>query len=388
NMDKEGPARLYDGGGLWLYIAEDHSRQWVFQYRINGTENQIELGSPPKVTLQDARKQAGIYRSMKARGIDPIHHHKAEQQNDATLWTFDRCAEAYIEAKAYEWTSKKHAAQWRATIKTYCSPVFGQLPVDQIDVDLVLEVIEPLWYTKTETASRIRGRIENILSWAIVRGYHPGPNPAIWRGFIEHLLPNKNKIIRSRHHPSMPHRHISAFMHDLQSANSISAQALQFLILTAARTGEVIGASWPEIDLQARIWTIPANRMKAKRKHRVPLSSHAITLLDNLPTKEGWLFPSTYPGRHISNMAMLKYMRDKGYGIKGSRGPYVPHGFRSTFRDWCAEKTDFPRELAEAALAHTLRNKVEAAYQRSDLLEKRRPLMQAWADYCCDKPSQ
>jgi len=332
--------------------------------------------------MQEARKLADIYRAMKAKGIDPKYHYKAEQRIDAHVWTFDRCAEAYIEAKSHEWKNEKHAAQWRATIKTYCSPVFGQLPVDQIDVDLVLEVIEPIWYTKTETASRIRGRIENILSWAIVRGHHGGPNPAIWRGYIEHLLPKKTKIAQPRHHPAMPYQNIGAFISELKLRNSTSAQALLFLILTASRTGEVIGARWNEMDMQSGIWTIPADRMKAKREHRVPLSHQTLTLLDSLPTKEGWLFPSPHYGKHISNMAMLKYMRDMGYGVKGHRGPYVPHGFRSTFRDWCAEQTDFPRELAESALAHVLRNKVEAAYQRSDLLEKRRPLMQAWADYC------
>jgi integrase len=262
--------------------------------------------------------------------------------------------------------------------------VFGQLPVDQIDVDLVMEVIEPIWYTKTETASRIRGRIENIISWAIVRGLHSGPNPAIWRGYIEHLLPNKSKITQPRHHPAMPYQDIGAFVNELKYKNSTSAQALLFLILTASRTGEVISARWNEIDVEARTWTIPAERMKAKREQRTPLSTHALALLDRLPTTEGWLFPSPNRGTHISNMAMLKYMRDMGYGVNGHRGPYVPHGFRSTFRDWCAEQTDFSRELAESALAHVFQNKVEAAYQRSDLLEKRRPLMQAWADYCFD----
>ncbi len=382
NMDENGPARLYDGGGLWLFISDNNTRHWVFQYRISGMENEIDLGSPPKVTLHQAREQAKLYRALKTRGIDPKHQHEAEQQSDAGIWTFDRCAEAYIEAKSHEWTSKKHAQQWRATIRTYCSPVFGQLPVDQIDVDLVLEVIDPIWCTKTETASRVRGRIENILSWAIVRGFHEGPNPAIWRGFIEHVLPSKNKIAQSRHHPAMPHHRVAAFMEELVSKTSISALALQFLILTAARTGEVIGASWSEIDRQTQTWIIPASRMKAKRKHRVSLSSRALALLDNLPATDGWLFPSLRKDRHISNMAMLKLMRDMGYGVKGNRGPYVPHGFRSTFRDWCAERTDYPRELAESALAHVLKNKVEAAYQRSDLLEKRRPLMHDWADYC------
>ena len=382
NMDKDGPARLYDGGGLWLIISKDNSRRWVYRYRFNGTDQEIDLGSPPNITVQNARKQSATYRAMKARGVDPKYHDKTEEQDDAGIWTFNRCAEAYIEAKSHEWKSKKHAEQWRATIKTYCSPVFGQLPVDQIDVELVLEVIEPIWYTKTETASRLRGRIENILSWAIVHGYHDGPNPAIWRGYIEHLLPNKSKIAQPRHHPAMPYQEISTFIDTLKTRNSTSSLALQFLILTATRTGEVIGGSWEEIDTQAGIWVIPANRMKAKRKHRVPLSTQALSLLDKLPTRKGWLFPSIRHGKHISNMAMLKFMRDLGYGTKGSRGPYVPHGFRSTFRDWCAEQTDFPRELAESALAHVLRNKVEAAYQRSDLLEKRRPLMQAWANYC------
>lgn len=388
HTEEEGPTELYDGGGLWLHISECNARHWVFRYRRDGTDKEIGLGDLTDVTINEARKLASIYGAMKTKGIDPKYHHKAEQQTDASIWTFDKCAEAYIEAKSHEWKSEKHLAQWRATIKTYCNPAFGQLPVDQIDIDLVLEIIEPIWYTKTETASRVRGRMESILFWAIMRGYHPGPNPAIWRGFIEHLLPQKSRIAQPRHHPAMPCQHVSAFMRELEANNSISAQALQFLILTATRTGEVIGASWNEIDAQTGIWAVPAERMKTKREHRVPLSTHALALLDNLPTTAGWLFPSPRHGKHISNMAMLKYMRDAGYGIKGNRGPYVPHGFRSTFRGWCAEQTDYPRELAESALAHVLKNKVEAAYQRSDLLEKRRPLMQLWSEYCYDKPPQ
>ncbi len=260
-------------------------------------------------------------------------------------------------------------------MKQYCSPIFGNLPVSAVDTGLVMQVIEPMWQTRTETASRVRGRIENILSWAIVRGYREGPNPAIWRGHISTLLPERNKVQKVRHHPAMKYQDVAAFMKEIKPKISISAKALQFTILTASRTIEIIGARREEID--GNIWTIPLERMKAKREHRVPLSTQALELLDSLPVTEGWLFPSIRYHKPISNMAMLKFLK-----TDMQRPSLTVHGFRSSFRDWCAEQTNYPRELAEASLAHVLTDKTEAAYQRGDMLEKRRRLMQAWADYC------
>lgn len=374
----------FDGSGLRLQVTKAGGKTWLFRFQLKGKTREMGLGSFKDVSLKEARKKASQARALLQQGIDPIAHRKASKHKntDASTWTFDKCAKAYIQAKSHEWTNEKHIEQWHNTIQQYCNPVFGDLPVNQIDTGLVMQVIEPIWYTKTETASRVRGRIENILSWATVRGYREGINPALWRGHIEHLLPQRNKIQKPKHHPAMTYQDIGAFMAELKSKTSISAKALQFAILTATRTAEVIGASWEEIDMAAGIWTIPADRMKAKRLHRVPLSRQALELLDSLPMKDGWLWPSVRYHQHISNMAMLKLMRGMGYGVKGERGPYVPHGFRSTFRDWCAEQTSYPRELAESALAHVLADKTEAAYQRGDMLEKRRRLMQAWADYC------
>ena len=377
HLKKKGPAKLCDGGGLWLFVNSDNARSWVFRYRLNGKDKEIGLGSLHDTNMTEARKLAKEYRAMKKKGIDPAHHKKAKQQTDANVWTFDRCAEAYIESHSRAWKNEKHIQQWKNTIEQYCSPVFGDMPVDQIDTGLVMQVIEPLWQTRTETASRVRGRIENILSWATVRGYREGMNPAIWRGHLATLLPQRNKVQKPKHFAAMPYQEVGAFMAELKPKISISAKALQFTILTAARTSEVIGASWDEFDLDAGIWTIPEERMKADREHRVPLSKQALTLLDSLPSKDGWLFPSIRYGQHIGNMAMLLFLK------RDMKHPDLTvHGFRSSFRDWCAEQTNYPRELAESALAHVLTDKTEAAYQRGDLLEKRRKLMQAWADYC------
>lgn len=378
HLIKKGPAKLCDGGNLWLYITPTHARRWVFRYRFNGKDSEIGLGGLTSVSMEEARELAGQYRALKKKGIDPKHHKQARASKD--VWTFDKCTAAYIKAQAPGWSNEKHVEQWRSTIKDYCSPVFGAMPVGQVDTALVMQVIEPLWYEITETASRVRGRIESILSWAIVRGYREGPNPAVWRGHISMLLPQRNKIQKPKHHPAMPYPELAAFMVELKAKTGMAAQALQFAILTATRTSEVIGATWDEID--GNVWTIPAERMKSKRQHRVPLTEQAVSLLDGLPSRTGWLFPSIQHRKHISNMAMLQLMRGMEYGIQGKRGHYVPHGFRSSFRDWAAEQTNYPRELAESALAHVLADKTEAAYQRSDMLEKRSKLMQAWADYC------
>jgi integrase len=317
---------------------------------------------------------------MLAKGIDPRHHRKAKRREK--VWTFDECAAAYIEAHEASWSNEKHVQQWRNTLRDYATPVFGELPVAEIETHHVLEALEPVWQTKTETATRVRQRIEAVLAWAIARKYREGPNPALWRGHLDQLLPKPTRVKKVRHQPAMPYSEIGVFMEGLRTKSSVSALALQFLILTATRTSEVLGATWDEIDRESAVWTTPADRMKARREHRVPLSRQALVVLDALPDQHGpWLFPSTHHGKHLSNMALLALMRKMGFGPSGKHGPYVPHGFRSTFRVWCAEQTSFPREVAEQALAHVVQG-VEGVYQRGDLLERRRKVMQAWADHC------
>lgn len=367
----------FDGAGLRLQVTKAGGKTWIFRFQINGKTREMGLGSFNDLTLKQARETASDMRALARQGIDPIAHRKAQQHQtaDANVWTFDKCAKAYIDAHAPGWSNAKHVEQWRSTMQQYCSPVFGNLPVSAVDTGLVMQAIEPIWQTRTETASRVRGRIENILSWAIVRGYREGPNPAIWRGHLSMLLPARAKVQKVRHHPAMDYQDVSAFMKEIKPKISISAKALQFTILTACRTKEVIGARREEID--GNIWTVPLERMKATREHRVPLSTQALELLDSLPVTEGWLFPSIHYHKPISNMAMLKFLK-----TDMQRPSLTVHGFRSSFRDWCAEQTNYPRELAEASLAHVLQDKTEAAYQRGDMLEKRRRLMQAWADYC------
>ena len=301
----------------------------------------------------------------------------SEREEDARALTFEQCATAYIEAHRDGWKNLKHASQWQNTLKQYAYPVFGPLPVRSIDTGLVLKVIEPIWKTKTETASRVRGRIENILDWATVRGYRQGENPARWRGHLDKTLPKRSKVQKVNHHPAMPYESIGPFMKALRSRSDLSASALEFIILTAARTGEVLGAIWSEFDLNNGIWTIPAERMKADAEHRVPLSDAALSIVMQLTRIEGndFIFPGGKPGRPLSNMACLKLLERMG------NNDITVHGFRSTFRDWAAEQTAFPREVAERALAHTLSDKTEAAYQRRDLFDKRRQLMAAWSEF-------
>ena len=291
--------------------------------------------------------------------------------------TFDQCADAYLAAHRAGWRNAKHAAQWSSTLATYVSPIFGNLPVQAIDVALVTKALEPIWTAKPETASRMRGRIESILDWAKVRGYRDGENPARWRGHLDHLLPARAKVSKVRHHAALPYDELAGFMGKLRAQGGTSARALEFAILTAARTGEVIGARWAEIDLPGKTWTIPAERMKAGREHRVPLSAAALAILETQAalTENEFVFPGQQRAG-LSDMALWMALRAMG------RDDLTVHGFRSTFRDWAAERTNFPREVAEGALAHSLTDKVEAAYRRGDLFDKRRRLMTAWADHC------
>jgi integrase len=340
------------------------------------------LGALDNVTLADARQMAADARKLLASGIDPIEARKASRAaaaaaNTKPSMTFDACCEAYIAAHQSGWKNAKHGAQWSSTLTTYASPVFATTPVREIDTAAVLRVLEPIWSGKAETASRVRGRIERILDWAKVRGYREGENPAQWRGHLDQLLPRSSKVKRVKHHPALPYAELPAFLMRLREQNGVAARTLEFVILTAARTGEAIGAKVGEINCQDKVWTIPAERMKAEREHRVPLTERALALLDEVKPLRGsraHLFPGLHGG--LSNIAMLKLLE------RMKRDDLTVHGFRSTFRDWAAERTSFPNEVVEMALAHTIGDKVEAAYRRGDLFDKRRRLMDAWAEYC------
>lgn len=374
-----------DGGGLYLQITKTGGKSWIFRYRVNGRLRCHGLGSASTLSLAEARDAALRCRKLRLEGIDPIEAKKqqraAARLDAAKSISFADCAESYIEAHRAGWKSDKHAKQWTATMSTYVNPIFGKLPVADIDVGLVMRAIEPIWTTKPETAGRTRGRIEAILDWAKVRGYRTGENPAQWRGNLSHLLPARNKMARVVHHAALPHAEIAAFWVHLSKQSGTAAMALRLAILTAARTSEVLEATWDEMDLEQAIWTIPAERMKAGNEHRTPLSLQAVALLKTLYEQRtgDFVFPGMKAGRPLSNMAMLKVLE------RMKRRDLTTHGFRSTFRDWTADCTETPREVAEAALAHTLSDKVEAAYRRSDLFYKRRTLMADWATYCTVK---
>jgi integrase len=369
------PGKYIDANGLYLTIAKSLSKSWIYRYQINGKRREMGLGPCIQVSLKEAREKAGDARKTQNQGLDPkIERDKLKPTSDAM--TFDQCAEAYISSHESSWRNAKHVSQWRNTLKTYATPIIGSLPVDQVDTSLVMQIIEPIWKTKTETATRVRGRIESVISWAMVKDYHPGPNPALWRGHIDQLLPKRSKIQPVKHHTSMPYNEIQAFMGKLQAKDSVSAKALELTIFTAVRTSEALNAKWNEIDFDNRLWTIPAERMKASREHRVPLSNQAITLLENLSRTNDYLF-SVREDKPMSNMAMLTFLKKQM-----NQPTLTVHGFRSTFRDWAAEVSTFPRELAESALAHVLSDKTEAAYQRGDLLSKRRAMIQSWCDFC------
>ena len=375
-----GPGKYEDGGGLRLVVAGSGAKKWVLRFTIDGKRREMGLGSFPDVGLAEARDQATAYRKQAKAGVDPI---EARQTGIETTPTFTTCAARYIRAHRRGWKNAKHARQWVRTLKTYAQPVVGSKRVDTIATEDVLKILTPIWTTKTETAKRLRGRIENILDYAAAHQYRDPLNPARWRGHLDKLLPKPARVKKVTHHPAMPHTEVPAFMAELSDNDSVSALALRFLILTATRTNEVLQAQWQEIDRENAVWTIPADRMKTGREHRVPLSDAAMTVLEELPCLEGnpYLFPSARHGRPLSNKALMNLMRDMGYGVRGERGNYVTHGFRSSFRDWSGEVSSFPRDVAEMALAHVIENKVEAAYRRGDLFAKRRKMMQEWANY-------
>ena len=380
------PGMLADGNGLYLQVTRANARSWIFRYYRNGKSREMGLGSLNAVSLADARLKAAACRGLLADGTDPIAARDAERTQraleDARAITFDQCAEAFITAHGAAWKNQKHVAQWKATLRTYVSPVFGSLPVQVVDVALIMKVLEPIWTTKPETAARIRGRIESVLNWAKARGYRTGENPALWKGHLSNLLPAHSKIAKVKHHAALPYDQTSQFIDALRRQDGIASLALEFAILTAARTGEIIGARWAEIDLEAKVWTVPASRMKNGREHRVPLSVEALAVLTKVSEGEPEEF--VFAGRKkrpLSNMAFLMLLRRMGHD------KLTGHGFRSTFRDWAAERTNFQAEIAEAALGHVVGNKVEAAYRRGDFFEKRRRLMEAWAQFATTAPS-
>jgi integrase len=373
------PGRHAVGNNVYLQVTSERARSWVFRFEKNGKGYHLGLGSCSVVSLAEAREKGLALRKLLAAGIDPLEHRKAQRQQAAVAvaksLTFRAAAEHYMAAHESAWSNSVHRSQWTQSLAAYVHPIIGDLPVSAIDTALVTKVLEPIWLTKRETARRVRGRIEAVLDWAKAHGHRDGENPARWRGHLENLLPKRPKHDRPIHHAAMPYADVPAFMAELRQQDSAAAKALEFTILTAARSGEVLGASWGEID--GDVWTIAGSRMKAGRDHRVPLTERCLALLTGMAAtkqKDGIIFPGAR-GERLTPHTMPRLLERMGHDA-------TVHGFRSAFRDWCAEQTNFPREVAEAALAHVLDNKVEAAYQRGDLLLKRRALMDAWADYC------
>lgn len=366
--------------GLHLQVLPSGGRSWILRTVMGGKRCQIGLGGYPAVTLAQAREKARDTREAIEQGRNPIAERATARSalaaQHGSLITFAEAAAKFITSKSAEWSNSKHAAQWGATLETYAYPTIGKVHVRDVTLAHVVKILEPIWTTKTETASRVRGRIESVLDWATVRGYRHGDNPARWRGHLDKVLPKPTKVTKVEHHTALAVDELSAFMVELRKQAGIAARALEFAILTAARSGEVRGATWSEIDLENAVWTIPAERMKAGKDHRVPLSEGALTLLRSVPRFEGNDLVFVAPrGGVLSDMTLTAVMRRMKVDA-------VPHGFRSTFRDWAAERTNYPREVAEMALAHAIGNAVEAAYRRGDLFEKRRRMMGEWATFC------
>lgn len=375
------PGRYADGKGLYLQITKALVKSWIFRYERDGKERYMGLGAIHSVGLADAREEARKARALLSRGKDPLEARNAElmasKAERASNLDFNSCAAEYIKSHQEAWKNDKHRKQWEATLRTYASPHFGRLHVRRIDTPLILKALQPIWKTKTETASRVRERIERVLSWAALRGYREGENPARWHGHLEELLPKPAKLKKVQHHPALPYRQVGQFIADLRAQPGIGARALELTVLTACRTSEVLGAKWTEIDFKARVWVIPGERMKNGKEHRVPLVDAVLDILKRLQGFDPvMVFPGAKEDKTLSTMTMLAVLR------RMIRGDLTVHGFRSTFRDWAAEMTEYPKELAELSLAHTIGNAVENAYRRSDLFERRRGLMEDWAAWC------
>jgi integrase len=376
------PGYYPDGQGLYLQVGASGSKSWLYRFMLNGRAREMGLWSVNDRTLAEARDEAAKARRMVREGVDPIEARAAQKKrlalDVARAMAFAECAASYIEAHKSGWKNAKHAEQWANTLETYCGPVFGSLPVQSVDTALICKVLEPIWTEKSETASRLRARIERVLDWATVRGYRQGDNPARWRGHLDKLFPALKKGTRVKHHAALPFARVGAFMADLHKQEGVAARALEFLILTATRTSEVTDARWDEINLSTGVWTIPAERMKAGREHRVPLPPAALALVKGMRETRlnDFVFHGRTNGVPLSSMAMLELLK------RMERTDITVHGFRSTFKDWASERTNYPREVTEMALAHAIGDKVEAAYRRGDLFEKRRTLMIEWAKFC------
>jgi integrase len=380
-----------DGGGLYLQVGPTGNKAWIYRFMLHGKAHAMGLGAVHAVSLAEARVKAADGRKILAASGNPLMAKKSEQTAArvaaAKGTTFEACAQAYIDAHKASWRQERHAKQWSQALAKHVYPIFGKLPVQSVDTALVVKVLEPIWQKKTETAKRLRGRIECILDWAKVREYRAGENPARWRGHLENLLARPSKLIKVEHFAALPYAKINGFLHSLEKQAGLGAQALKLVILTACRSREALEATWDEIDLDNKIWAIPAERMKGGKEHRIPLTSPALTILKGLKKQRDrftapdtepshYVFPSQKGNAPLSNVVMLALLK------RMKRRDITVHGFRSSFRDWAAEQTNFPREVAEAALAHAIESRVEAAYRRSDLFEKRRLLMEKWAWYC------
>jgi integrase len=375
------PGRYSDAGhpNLYLFITPNGGKRWTFLYRLGGKRREMGLGSagPHGVGLKEARAKAAEARRLVAAGIDPLENRKAEDRAGRAVPTFGAFADDYIRSHRPKFKNEKHAAQWEMTLgDAYCRAIRSK-PVNKIDTEAVLSVLKPIWTKVPETASRLRGRIENVLDAARALGHRDGPNPAAWRGHLKSLLPARQKLTRG-HHAALAYDAMPEFMAALRTREGLAARALEIAILTACRSGEVLGARWEEFDLDKAIWTIPGARMKAGLAHRVPLSGRALDILRSIPKLEGnpHVFPGLKPGKPLSGMSMEMTLRRMG------RDDITAHGMRSAFRDWAAEKTSFPHHTAEHALAHRISDKAESAYRRGDELERRRLLMEAWATWC------
>jgi integrase len=383
------PGYVADGGGLYLQVSDSRARSWIFRFALARRRREMGLGSYPAVSLAAARIAASEARSLVKAGQDPIAARDAQRARQrleaASGITFDQAVEQFLVGNEVGWRNMKHRQQWRSTLRTFASPTMGALPVGSIDTSHVTRVLDPIWHEKPETASRVRGRIERILDWARVRGYRSaGENPARWRGHLEETYPARSKVRQVKHHAAVPIDAMPAVYSRLREADGMAALALRFIILTAGRAGEGLGATWGEIDLDEAVWTIPAPRMKAGREHRVPLSREAVAILRKLAELRTGapVFPSRTKGRLLSLKALSKAL-----GAAGG-GNATIHGFRSTFRDWAAERTNIPRDVAEMALAHAIGDKTEAAYRRGELMKKRTAMMEQWARFVRTLPTE
>jgi integrase len=380
------PGRYPDGHNLYLQVGETGGKSWLFRFERDGRERWHGLGAAYTFSLKEARERARAARQLLADGIDPIDHRKAERAKlaaaKAKLLIFREAAERYFDQHEGKWRNAKHRAQFTSTLRQYAYPTLANMSVAEIGTPEVLRAIEPIWMAKTETASRVRGRIEAVLDWCTVRGYRTGDNPARWKGHLSEVLPARGQVAKPVHHAALAYAAVPVFMAELRKREGVAARALEFTVLTAARTAETIGAQWPEISFESKTWTVPAGRMKGGKEHKVPLSERAIALLRALPTEKGnkHLFIGSQAGSGLSNMSMTAVLRRMGHD------DITVHGFRSSFRDWAGETTNFPNHVVEMALAHAVGDKVEAAYRRGDLLVKRRQLAEAWSKFCCSPP--